>query len=228
MSVNEDRLSATQNELTATNGTLTKTQDQLATTNENLIVAQNEFNATLNTLTSTQSDLKSAQNKVSSLQGDVSSLQNNVSSLQADLTQVTSQVANLQTNISRMSTSYGYALNDPTYAAMQSFLASDTTDQHPYIAGTYVCWNYAADVIADAEKQHIRCAFVYVEFADSAHAVVAFNTTDKGVVYIEPQTDEVVQLKVGAHYYQSIIPKAGYYYTQPAYDDTVKLFDAIW
>ena len=221
LALTEDQLNSAQNALTASNSILIKTQDQLATTNEYLIVTQNELNTTRNTLTATQSDLKSAQNKVSGLQSNVTGLQDN-------LTQARSQVAELQANMSRMSSSYSYVLNDPTYAAMESFLASDKTDQHQYILGTYVCWNYAADVIADAEKQNIRCAFVYVEFADSAHAVVAFNTTDKGLVYIEPQSDEVVQLKLGTRYYQSIIPKSGYHYTQPPYDDTVKLFDAIW
>jgi hypothetical protein len=127
-----------------------------------------------------------------------------------------------------MSSSYGYVLNDPTYSTMQNFLAYDTIDQLAYVTGTYVYWNYAADVIANEAKQHIRCAFVYIEFPSSAHANIAFYTTDQGLVYIDPQSDEIVQLKVGVRYYQSIIPKPGYRYPQPSYDDTVKSFGVIW
>ncbi len=48
------------------------------------------------------------------------------------------------------------------------------------------------------------------------------------MVYIEPQSDEVVNLQVGGRYYQEVVPKPGYYYTTPSYDDTVVRFIVIW
>ena len=221
LTVSEKNLSAVHTELASTQDSLSASQLELKNTADDLTAAQGQLTSTRNTLGSTQTELKSTQNQVTGLQS-------NITGLQSDLTAVRAQVDDLKTNLNRLTTSYSYVASDPTYAAMQTFLAADTTDSKPYVTGSYVCWNYASDVIADAAKQHIRCGFVYVEFPGSAHAVVAFNTTDKGLVYIEPQSDEVVQLKTGVHYYQSIIPKPGYHYAQPGYDDTVKVFDVIW
>jgi phage shock protein A len=221
LTVSENNLSAVRTELASTQDSLSASQLELKNTADDLTAARGQLTSTRNTLSSTQTELKSTQNQVTGLQS-------NITGLQSDLTSVRAQVDDLKTNLNRLTTSYSYIANDPTYAAMQTFLAADTTDSEPYVTGSYVCWNYASDVIADAAKQHIRCGFVYVEFPGSAHAVVAFNTTDKGLVYIEPQSDEVVQLKTGVHYYQSIIPKPGYHYAQPGYDDTVKVFDVIW
>jgi hypothetical protein len=45
-----------------------------------------------------------------------------------------------------------------------------------------------------------RCGFVYIEFGDSAHAIACFNTTDSGLIYVEPQTDEIVTIAIGQQY----------------------------
>jgi septal ring factor EnvC (AmiA/AmiB activator) len=228
LTFSEEQLQTTKTELGTTENNLSSTQDQLKTTVDNLTLTQSQLTSTRSTLSSTQNDLKSAQTDLKSAQNQVAGLQSSMSGLQTNLTEARAQVDDLQTNLNRLTSSYAYVAADPTSAAMQAFLKADTTDSKPYITGSYVCWNYAADVIANAAKQHIRCGFVYVEFPGSAHAVVAFNTTDKGLIYIEPQSDEVVQLKVGVHYYLSIIPTPGYHYAQPSYDDTVKIFDIIW
>jgi hypothetical protein len=71
------------------------------------------------------------------------------------------------------------------------FLASDHTNWNRYIPGKYTCVNFAMDLVAAAHKQNIDGWIVAVEFDRSAigHAFVAFQTTDMGVVWIEPQSD---------------------------------------
>jgi hypothetical protein len=44
------------------------------------------------------------------------------------------------------------------------------------------------------------CGFVLLCFDQGQHAVVAFNTTDRGLIYIEPQTDAAIEPKVGGKY----------------------------
>ncbi|MCX6003486.1 MAG: hypothetical protein NTX46_03540, partial [Chloroflexi bacterium] len=140
---------------------------------------------------------------------------------QAGLTQTQTDLATARTELTNVPL-------DPTYQQMESFLAADKTDRNTYNAATYDCVNFSADVIADAAKSKIRCAYVNIDERDSGHAIVAFNTTDRGLIYIEPQSDEEVNLQVGRHYYQCIIPEPGSYYIPPGYDDTVVRFIVIW
>lgn len=106
----------------------------------------------------------------------------------------------------------GYNIRNPTYQEMLNFIAADQTDKNPYIHGSYVCWNFAADVTNNAFKAGYRCGWVYVEFAYTAHATVCFNTTDHGLIFVEPQDDMIMNLAVG----------------QPYWGDTVLRYGIIW
>jgi len=120
-------------------------------------------------------------------------------------------------------------LHDPSYKELMTFIAADKTDAKKYNAQTYNCFDYSADVNNNAETAGIRCAFVTIDYPQSpGHAIVAFETTDKGLIYIEPQSDSPVNLTVGKRYYQCVVPRAGYYYTAPSYNDTIKEIEVIW
>jgi hypothetical protein len=82
---------------------------------------------------------------------------------------------------------------------MKDFIARDRTNENTY-TNTYTCVDFAADVIKNAEAENIRCAYVYLEFPSGAHSIVAFNTIDKGLIFIEPQSDEEVSVSVGSPY----------------------------
>jgi hypothetical protein len=93
---------------------------------------------------------------------------------------------------------HGFTIRDPTYQEMLSFIHTDSTDARSY-SDTYTCANFAKDVKKNAFLKGYRCGFVYVEFPDSSHAVICFNTVDKGIIFIEPQDDSIVNLKVGQY-----------------------------
>lgn len=78
-----------------------------------------------------------------------------------------------------------------TWLDLNIFLSNDHTNWNNYIPGKYTCVNYAEDLVAAAHKANIDAWIVAVEFYRDAvgHAFVAFQTTDKGVVWIEPQSD---------------------------------------
>ena len=80
----------------------------------------------------------------------------------------------------------------------------------------------------NAENAGFRCAFVEIRYKKGGHAIIAFDTIDRGLCYFEPQTDEVVNPVIGKLFYQCVVPRAGYYYKPPPYDDTIMDILVIW
>jgi hypothetical protein len=103
----------------------------------------------------------------------------------------------------------GFSIIDPNYNQVISFVDSDKTDQNEYSFPDYVCYDFTADLSNNAFESGYRCGFVYIEFHDGAHAIVCFNTTDQGLVYVEPQTDEIVEIDVGQPYLDQMIIDIG-------------------
>ncbi|MCQ6963575.1 hypothetical protein [Methanolobus chelungpuianus] len=85
---------------------------------------------------------------------------------------------------------------DPTWNELISFLKTDGTDRILYQDETYVSFDFAERLHNNAEKEGIRAAFVVVDFYDNneVHALNAFETTDKGLTYVDC-TGSVVKLQ---------------------------------
>lgn len=92
-------------------------------------------------------------------------------------------------------------LHDPTYENVTRFLLEDKTNEdYPIV---YYCIHFSRDVNNNAEEQGFRCAYVEVNLDIGVpHALVAFNTFDQGLVFFEPQTDEIVILEIGKDYWE--------------------------
>jgi hypothetical protein len=116
----------------------------------------------------------------------------------------------------------GYNIRDPTYSEMLSFIAVDQTDKNTYSL-SYDCHDFTRDVLINAFNAGLKGGYVYVEFAGGlAHALVCFDTVDKGLIYVEPQSDDLMAVTVGVQYWERAI------YEEPNYDDTIVQFDIIW
>jgi hypothetical protein len=115
-----------------------------------------------------------------------------------------------------------YNLKDPTYKEMKDFLLQDETDTKPYQIDEHTCTDFSAEVNNNAEDAGIRCAAVYIIYPKTGHTIVAFNTTDKGLIFIEPQFDEEVILIIGESY--SAINN----YKGQQVDDTIQRYRIIW
>lgn len=236
LATTQEQLAATQNQLSDTRNKLTSTEKGLTDTQEELSNTQSQLSDTQKTLETSNNDLKVTKNLLEQANSDLDlkTTQLDTAQKQSDYLQKTQsalqgQYDSLNVNYQRMTTGYGYLLKDTTYQNVKNFIATDQTDQKTYFDNSFVCGDFASEVMNNATKQGIRCGFVWIYYPGSdGHAIVAFNTSDKGVIYIEPQSDEEVNLKVGVRYYQSIIPKPGYYYPVPTYDDTVDRFVVIW
>lgn len=79
-----------------------------------------------------------------------------------------------------------YNATDKTYNEVLKFLSIDKTDSRQY-TDTYQCGDFAETVHNNAEAAGIKCAWVAVDFVDDneGHACNAFNTTDRGLIYID-------------------------------------------
>lgn len=91
-------------------------------------------------------------------------------------------------------------LGNPTYKELMEFLASDETDSKPYIVNEYVSFDFAVELNNNAEANGIRAAYVAVFSQEWGHGMVAFETTDEGLIFIEAQSDREVKLVIGEPY----------------------------
>lgn len=166
-------------------------------------------------LTATKTDLAVAEIELDATKGLVDSLE--------------ATLSNLDVNYARLTTGYGYVLRDPDYQEMKRFLAEDGTSEQEYLESAYTCVDFAADIKANAAEEGIRCAYVIIEYVGgSGHAAVAFDTTDNGLVFIEPQFDWEVEPQIGRRYYQCVRPPLGHIMAQPAHDDTIMRIIIVW
>lgn len=97
-----------------------------------------------------------------------------------------------------------YDLHAPTYREMKEFIARDSTNSKEYVKDKYLCSDFSTEVNNNAEAEGIRCATVDIFYPEGyGHTIVAFETIDKGLVYIEPQFDHEVRLVIGESYSQT-------------------------
>ena len=135
-----------------------------------------------NALAQTQEDLSSARQELSSSNLTISSLESKLElyedtwGLIASGVQPPFQGADIVSN--------GTATN-PTWAQLSDFLLKDKTDRKAYVPGVYMCGDFTRDVHNNAERAGIRAAYVAVELPGGYHSLNAFQTTDKGLVFID-------------------------------------------
>lgn len=89
---------------------------------------------------------------------------------------------------------------DVSSAELMAFLGQDRTNEHEIaeynappnrtleelVNSGYMCGNFAVDLHNNAEKFGIKCAIV--ECPEKGHAFNVFDTTDKGLVYVDAST----------------------------------------
>lgn len=212
-------VSSLQSETTSLNNEKTALEKQVSSLQTEVTTLENE-KSTLETQVSTlQANVSSLQSEVVFLENDKLSLETQVSNLQIEVTSLENEViqnfnlgyAEGKADGYQLGYDEGYVqgvldgpesgwyIRDPTYDEAIAFINSDKTDEKEYTPD-YVCYDFTADFSSNAFQMGYRCGFVYIEFTDSAHAIACFNTTDMGIIYIEPQNDKIVTLIIGQTY----------------------------
>jgi hypothetical protein len=164
-------LDATKTELSDTRLALDSNKQELLGTKDELSIITAELQDTEGYLSNIEAQLQVTRDDLATVEAELEDTKTELSALQAD----------------------PFYLHNPTFDEVISFLQEDKTDSNPYIEDEYVCIHFARDVNHNAEDQGIRCAFVDIRFPRSAHAIIAFDTTDQGLVYFDPVTDERVR-----------------------------------
>jgi len=76
--------------------------------------------------------------------------------------------------------------HNPTWRELKYFLDSDGTELNPYNYDSFICGDFAERLHNNAEQAGLRAAVIIVYFTNGPpHAINAFYTTDKGLVYID-------------------------------------------
>ena len=97
-------------------------------------------------------------------------------------------------------------LMSPTINHVEAFLKKDKTNRNNYTAVEYDCTQFSMDTVRNAMKQGIYACVVSITYEDNetkdrtGHSIIAFNTSDFGVIYFEPQADGIVNLKLGENF----------------------------
>lgn len=189
----------------------------------------NELNGTQNSLLLVGGELEAIQTQLADVEGELAVTEIELGASKELAESLEATLSNLQVNYDRLTTGYGYVLTDPGYQEVGSFLARDSTSEREYVENEYVCVDFAADVKANATEEEIRCAYVVIEYrGGTGHSIIAFDTTDQGLVFIEPQSDWEVEPEIGQRYYRCVRPPPGHYMAKPSYDDTITRIIIIW
>ena len=203
-------------------------------TEQDLALAMTELYGTQATLTGSEGELLGTRDELATLRSELESTKDHLSDVEVELQlaqdnliDIEEELADTKARLAAMETD-ALHLHNPTFEEALDFLERDQTDANEYLEGEYVCSHFAADVNNNAEQQGIRCALVDVRFSSSGHAIIAFDTTDEGMVYFDPITDDRARPVIGKRYYRCVEPKPGYIYETPSFDDTIVDIVVIW
>lgn len=74
-----------------------------------------------------------------------------------------------------------------SYSDLIAFLDNDNTEDKIYVEPAYTCVDFSAELYNNAEANGIKCGLVAVNYEEPilGHAFNAFETTDRGIVYID-------------------------------------------
>jgi Skp family chaperone for outer membrane proteins len=163
---------------------ITNHKNQIASLSQEIANLEQELSYTKQELSDTKQKLLNEQTKLSQLQNE--------------LTNTLSRLNNLESRISRERITY------PTYSDVLSFIEEDDTDKQKYVSEnyTFICTDFTNRFINNfLKKGFFSCEAIIYLPENSSHSLVAINTTDRGVIFVEPQADKVItSLSIGDNY----------------------------
>lgn len=84
------------------------------------------------------------------------------------------------------------------YLVVKMLLSEVRTWAFTYRFPSYVCTHFSKVLFDKMTVQGVRCGYVIVTFENNmSHALVAFDTLDRGLIYLEPQDGYEVHAEVG-------------------------------
>jgi hypothetical protein len=251
----ETNMNGLQQELQDTHNSLTVAQGDLQEASQDLSEAQSQleeqidetekyldmYRDTQDELASVNHDLLVAENKNKDLEEEVTEIREKLE-LYEDTMGITvySGINPPYTsgNVVELRLTDNPSAENPTWQELVDFLEEDRTDKILYVPGEFECGNFALELHNNAESAGIKAAFVAVHYQESTpHAVNAFKTVDKGLVYIDvtgsptplplAHLDKKVKMSKDATYITTLLfPQAGWFVPQG--DEVVARIEIYW
>jgi hypothetical protein len=193
----------------------------------NLAQAQSELEVLRIEKTAVEWDLAQTEAELTTAQQELSSADLTITSLESELELYKDTWGSVVSSgvkppyVGADIVNYETASN-PTWTQLLVFLRNDRTDQRAYVPDVYMCGDYARDVHNNAERAGIRAAYVAVDFTGYDHALNAFKTIDRGLVFIDctgllasesgpSNRDKIVDVRLGEKYTpRSLFPESGW------------------
>ncbi|MDW8023848.1 MAG: hypothetical protein RMJ15_08965 [Nitrososphaerota archaeon] len=94
----------------------------------------------------------------------------------------------------------GVSLRDPAYSEVEEFVKLDKTDEMRFSPEGYTFMDLAAKFKTSAMAAGLRCGLTVLLLDNGLAVLNCFNTTDKGMAYVEPWSDRVFTVKPGEFY----------------------------
>lgn len=90
----------------------------------------------------------------------------------------------------------------PTLEEVKNVLEETDIEDIPFDGENFNCYDYSIELIKAFRDRKIYSCLQILYFADGGgHAIVVVNTSDYGLIHIEPQDDEILySLEVGEDY----------------------------
>ena len=144
-----------------------------------------------------------AESRIAELTNDLASLEHMYEGLQTDYGDLQQDYEDLRTSHQKLRDRLQEStLRDPTWLELKEFIENDNTDTLLYMEGSFDCEGFAITLRDRAWRYGFRCAFVALNFAGTrGHALNAFQTTDKGIVYVDvTEHDKIAYVQIGQPY----------------------------
>jgi len=239
VNLQEQNIAETESELNMTVSSLKETESELTFTHNELNKAL-ELNEELEKeLFDTEQKLDHVEENLQIQKAQTSELQTEVEAIQAEVEAIREELQLYHDTGIRVAQGivppYSTSLNGQfnlennpvasniSWSQLKEFLQEDRTDNNPYVENIYMCGEFAEDLHDNAENSGIRAAFVAIQFEDEStpHALNAFVTTDRGLIFIDttgskegtlrPQhMDRSVTINVGKRLYSNLLFAPGW------------------
>jgi len=153
---------------------------------------------TTNQISDLKTQLEETNLKLLNLTRENELLKEKINNLNLTLEETKNELAALRDRFSR-----NFLVN-PTYNEVLNFVREDDTDKIPFNETNYsfICTDYTNRFISNFRKKGFYACETILYFPNhQSHSIVAINTTDKGLIFVEPQNDQIIfNLRVGDNY----------------------------
>jgi len=144
----------------------------------------------------------------SSLRSDFNSLYRNYTALSAEYSNLSAEHEQLSEEYQRLNASYtalkkAKGIVFPTYEQLVEFVRKDDADELEYVEDFFTCKDFTDRFIRNFMNAGFFSCDTEILFNDTAHSIVAVMTSDRGLVFVEPQDDTIIpgdDLVVGVDY----------------------------